>query len=214
MGGAFVILPLWLGARRRGLARPSAGLLFYFGALGVAFMLVEVPTIQRLTVYLGRPVYSLAAALFSLLLFSGLGSLWSNRGAQDGATVRRLRWLFPTLVGLILLQVLAGAWLLDRTIGWSLPARLVVTTLILAPISFLMGVPFPLGMRWAGEHRSGVVPWLWGINGVMSVTGSALAIALAIHIGLRLTLLVAGLLYGLAGLAMGRVVGREHAEVG
>lgn len=214
VGGAFVILPLWLGARRRGLARPSAGLLFYFGALGVAFMLVEVPTIQRLTVYLGRPVYSLAAALFSLLLFSGLGSLWSNRGTQDGATVRRLRWLFPALVGIILLQVLVGAWLLDRTIGWPLPARLAVTTLILAPMSFLMGMPFPLGMRWAGKHRSGVVPWLWGVNGVMSVTGSALAIALAIHIGLRLTLLVAGLLYGLAGLAMGRSVGREHAEVG
>ncbi len=213
MGGAFVILPLWLGTRRRGLARPSAGLLFYFGALGVAFMLVEVPTIQRLTVYLGRPVYSLAAALFSLLLFSGLGSLWSNRGAQDGATARRLRWLFPVLVGIILLQVLAGAWLLDRTIGWSLPARLAITALILAPMSFLMGVPFPLGMRWAGKHRSGIVPWLWGVNGVMSVTGSALAIALAIHIGLRLTLLVAALLYGLAGLAMGRVVGSERAEV-
>jgi len=213
MGGLFVLFPLWLGARRRGLARPSGRLLLYFGALGVAFMLVEVPTVQRLTVYLGRPVYSLAVVLFSLLLFGGLGSLWSGRRARAGGLTHWVRWLFPLLVAVGLLQALGGAWLLDRTVGWPLSARLLVTMVVLAPMAFLMGMPFPTGMRWAGTHRPGVVPWLWGINGVMSVLGSALAIALAIHIGLRFTLLVAGLLYGLAGAAMGREVRGEDPEV-
>ena len=69
----FIIVPLWLGGRRRGLARPAPSTLAYFGGLGLAFMLVEIPTMQKLTVYLGQPVYSLAVVLFSLLLFSGLG---------------------------------------------------------------------------------------------------------------------------------------------
>lgn len=194
-GGLFVLLPLYLGVRRRGLARPPAWMLLYFGALGVGFMLVEMPLIQRLTVYLGRPVYSLAVVLFSLLLFSGLGSFWVGRRAGAPG------WLFPTLVGLIFLQALLGPAVLNGTVGWPLPARLALAVVQIAPLGFLMGMPFPSGIRRAGELRPGVVPWLWGINGVMSVLGSALAVAVAIHWGLTATLLLAAGCYGVAGLS-------------
>jgi spermidine synthase len=205
-----VLLPLWLGSRRRGLPRPSWKLLAYFGGLGAAFMLVEVPTIQRLTVYLGRPVYSLAVVLFSLLLFSGLGSLWSGRAATDLA--HRLKsHVFPPLVALVILYAAAGEWLLHRTIGWPLGARLAATVATLAPLGFLMGMPFPSGMRWAGMRYPGVVPWLWGINGVTSVLGSALSIMLAIHTGLRATLIVGAALYGLAGLVIAREIRQKPA---
>jgi len=206
VGVLFVLLPLGWGVRRRGLAAPSARMLAYFGALGVGFMLVEIPTIQRLTVYLGRPVYSLAVGLFALLLFSGLGSLWVGRrqGQQTGqpvgaglapAPVQAL-WGLVVLIGL---NALVVPWVLDRTVGWPLTARLAVAVLILAPLAFLMGMPFPMGVRQAGARRPGVVPWLWGINGVMSVMGSALSIALAIHLGIRATLLIAAGCYALAG---------------
>jgi len=207
MGVLFIILPLWMGARRRGLTRPSSKLLLSFGGLGVAFMLVEIPTIQRLTVYLGRPVYSLAVVLFSILLFSGLGSLYTGRLSREPSHWLR-RQLFPLLVVLVALHALAGDWLLHSTIGWSLSIRLGVTVALLAPLGFLMGMPFPLGMRWAGMHHPGVVPWLWGVNGVMSVLGSALSIALAIHFGLRITLFIAMGLYGLAGIALARETGQ------
>ncbi len=197
-GVLFVVLPLYWGVRRRGLTAPTARLLIYFGALGLGFMLVEIPTIQRLTVYLGRPVYSLAVVLFALLLFSGLGSFWAGRRATPP------RGLFPALIGLILLHGLAVPSLLDRTVGWSLPARLGMTVLLLAPTAFLMGMPFPSGIRRAGANRPGLVPWLWGINGVMSVMGSALAVALAIHLGLRATLLIAAACYAAAGGAFHR----------
>lgn len=204
LGVLFILLPLWLASRRRGLARPPLGLLIYFSALGAAFMLVEIPTIQRLTVYLGRPIYSLAVVLFSLLLSSGMGGLYTSRRPE--ALSRRMRWLFPLLVALIALHAAAGAWLLLLTIGWSLLARLAVTIALLVPLGFLMGMPFPQAMRWAGEHRPGVVPWLWGINGVTSVLGSALSTALAIHTGFRVVLLVAAGLYGVAGAALAQQV--------
>lgn len=197
VGILFVLVPLGWGVRRRGLAAPSARMLVYFGALGLGFMLVEIPTIQRLTVYLGRPVYSLAVGLFALLLFSGLGSLWAGRRPAGG-------WWIPALVGLVVLNALAVPWVLDRTVGWSLAARLAMAVGVLAPLAFLMGIPFPTGVRLAGARRPGVVPWLWGINGVTSVMGAALSIAIAIHLGVRATLLIAAGCYALAALAFRR----------
>jgi len=141
-------------------------------------------------------------AIFSLLLFSGLGSLWSGRSAHEPA--QRLRYLFPLLLASVALHALAGGRLLHATIGWGLPARLAVTVALIAPLGFLMGMPFPLGMRWAGTRYAGSVPWLWGVNGVMSVLGSALSTTVAIHAGLTVTLLVSGAVYGLAWLAVAR----------
>jgi hypothetical protein len=145
-----------------------------------------------------------------------LVSLWTGRLPDD-----KLDWwlkrIFPVLVVLVILHSIAGAWLLHATIGQSLPARLAITVILLAPLGFMMGMPFPLGMHWAGGHRPGVIPWLWGINGVMSVMGSAMSIALAIHIGLSTTLLIAAVLYGLAGAALVRelVSGQKlHGESG
>lgn len=194
----FVLVPLWLGGRRRGLARPAPATLAYFGGLGLAFMLVEIPTLQKLTVYLGQPVYSLAVVLFSLLLFSGLGSWWSGRWPTE-STGHRLGRIFPVLVTFLLLHALLSSAILERTLSFNLPARLLVAVLLLSVMGFLMGMPFPTGIRWAGQRQPTVVPWLWGINGVTSVLGSALATALAIHVGFQLTLFVAALVYAAAG---------------
>jgi len=193
----FILVPLWLGARRRNLARPSAPTLAFFGALGMAFMLVEIPTMQKLTVYLGQPVYSLAVVLFSLLLFSGLGSWWSGRWAA-GLIVANMRRVFPALVVFLVLHALFSSAILEQTLRFGLGVRLVVAVLLLSVLGFLMGMPFPVGIRWVGRRQSSVVPWLWGVNGITSVLGSALATALSIHIGFSITLIIATAVYGTA----------------
>mgnify|MGYP006287682473 CR=1 FL=1 len=192
-----ILVPLIIGSWRRGLPRPSLSLIGYFGALGVAFMLVEIPTIQKLTVYLGRPVYSLVVVLFSLLLSSGMGSLWSSRWPADKLT-RHLKIALAALVVVILLHTLWSIPILEATLKLPLGVRLSVAILLLCVLGFLMGIPFPTGIRWAGAHQPGTVPWLWGVNGVTSVLGSASATALAIHIGFRLTIFSSALIYALA----------------
>ncbi len=193
----------WLSARRETLRRPPVRLLAYFALLGIAFMTVEIPTIQKLTVYLGRPVYSLAVVLFSLLLFSGLGSLWSGT-CSEAAIGHRIRRVFGLLFILLLLHPLLSIPILKATIGLPLIARLLIAVGLLSVLGFLMGIPFPTGVRWTSLHYEGVIPWLWGVNGAMSVLGSALATTLAIHLGFRLTLLLAAGIYGLAGLLIAR----------
>lgn len=198
LSALFILVPLWLGTKRRGLSRPSMPTLAYFGALGLAFMIVEIPTMQKLTVYLGQPVYSLAVVLFSLLLFSGLGSWWSGRWAAERIPAN-MRRLFPALVLFLTLHALFSSAILEQTLRFDLSVRLIIAVLLLSVLGFLMGVPFPTGIRWVGRRQRTVVPWLWGINGVTSVLGSALATAFSIHIGFRLTLFLATLIYAAAG---------------
>ena len=202
----FILLPLWLRSRKADLGEPAPLLLLYFGALGLGFMLVEIPIIARLTVYLGRPVYSLAVVLFSRLLFSGLGSLWSGRQLARRDTFWLLR-IFPLLAVVILLHATVVVPLLQATLGFSLAGRLLLTVGILAVPGFLLGMPFPTGIRYAGQKNSAIIPWLWAINGVTSVIGSALAVTVSIHIGFRLTLVVAAAIYVVAGLLLAAELG-------
>ncbi len=209
LSALFILLPLWIGSRRGTLVRPSSRMLGYFSLLGVAFMLVEIPIIQKFTVYLGRPVYSLAIVLFALLLFGGLGSLWSgHRWDVEKAAPRLLRYLFSAIAGMLLLHTLLGFWPLPQTMAWSFPLRLLFTVALLAPLAFLMGMPFPLGVRWVGQRQEGALPWLWGMNGVMSVFGSAMGTLVALHWGFRVTLLFAVLAY----LWAGQLFRRERQE--
>ena len=211
LSALFILIPLWFGAKRRNLARPTTLTLAYFGVLGLGFMMIEIPTIQKLTVYLGQPVYSLAVVLFSLLLFSGLGSWWSGRWA-DGRVAAAMSRVFPALVLILMFHTLFSSMILEQTLQYGLGVRIAIAVLLLSALGFLMGIPFPVGIRWIGRRTPSVVPWLWGINGVTSVLGSALATALSIHIGFGLTMGIATLVYSLAGLLFIFSLSRSASE--
>jgi SAM-dependent methyltransferase len=156
--------------------------LIYFGLIGIAFLFVEIPLIQRFILYLGNPAFAMTAVLFSLLLFSGVGSQWSNRVPARLA-----------LGGLVLLLSVYPALLpalFHQTLGLSLGFKLVLGCLALAPIGFLMGIPFPTGVRllsvWA--HSEILIPWAWGVNGAASVVSSILAALLALNWGFNLVM--------------------------
>jgi hypothetical protein len=180
--------------------------LAYFASIGLGFMLVEIPIVQRMTLYLGHPTYALAVVLFSLLIFSGLGSLATHRvAAEDAATALRRR--IPVLMLLILFQGYAGPILLNQTQSWPLTLRISTAVLLLAPLGFLMGMPFPLGWKWVSSREAATTPWLWAVNGVLSVVGSVLAALVSIQFGFRITLLIGLVTYGLAWLVSHRRTG-------
>ncbi len=151
--------------------------LIYFGLIGIAFLFVEIPLIQRYILYLGNPAFAMTAVLFSLLLFSGIGSQWSNR-----IPVRL------AMGGLVLLLSIYAALLpalFRQTLGLSLVVKLGLGCLALAPVGFLMGIPFPAGVRFLSgwTYPELLVPWAWGINGAASVVSSILAALLALSWG-------------------------------
>jgi hypothetical protein len=93
----------------------------------------------------------------------------------------------------------------NQLLGLALALRLLVMVLMLVPLGFLMGFPFPLGIRALKEmEMDRYIPWMWGINGVGSVLGSTFTIVLAISLGFAQALLVGAICYLLVFLVFAR----------
>jgi spermidine synthase len=198
-GLAMLVLPLWLtrGGELRDLPRRRP-VLGFFALLGVGYLVVEVSLLHRLTVFLGHPTYSFVVVLATMLLASGLGSLGCERLAagREAAFLRRV--LLATtllLVGYAALyaRLIDAMWL-------SLPARIAVAVLVIAPPAFLMGMCFPLGMSLARRADRRLVPWGWAVNGAFSVLAPIAALALSLNLGLTAALLCGTLCYAFAAL--------------
>jgi hypothetical protein len=212
----FILLPvaMWKRASRNtGSASPFPFRnLVYFGLLGFAFLFVEIPLLQRFILYLGHPAYAVSMVLFSLLFFSGLGSQWNERISP--------RLSLPTLVILILIAPVLLPRLFAWTLGLPLAIRFGLTVLFLSPVGFLMGVPFPAGIRLMKQKQAeGIllsgpskdrdiephdhsIPWVWAVNGAASVVASILAALLALTFGFNGVLRLGALCYAAAWLTV------------
>lgn len=175
----------------------SAGAALYFALLGVGFMLVEIILIQKLVLYLGYPVLSLSVILFALLLGGGLGSLLSQRWPVASASaVAAAAAAFVVLYGLLLQY--GHSPLVTATLGADLRLRCLFTMLMILPLGMALGIPFPTGLRAVGARAAHFVPWMWGVNGLMSVVGSVGAMIIAKFWGFNVALWGGWMLYFLA----------------
>ncbi|HUT15641.1 MAG TPA: hypothetical protein VMY98_05290, partial [Anaerolineae bacterium] len=166
----------------------------YFSCLGLGFLFVEMPLLQQFILFLGQPAYSFSLVLFSILLFSGLGSLVSPR--------LPLRALLLILVAVVLVYPLCLSRLFALAMGWSLTMRLIVVVLSLAPLGFLLGLPLAGGICLLEERAPQLIPWAWAVNGCASVVSSILAVMGAVTFGFSRVLLAGALAYLLAWLTL------------
>lgn len=156
----------------------------YFSAIGMGFMLIEISQMQRLMVFLGHPVYGLSVVLFTILLFSGIGSatVGADTSSRSRVTVFRIAALLTTLVVAGLLTPLVTTW--ARSLSTDM--RILVSVLLLAPPAFCMGMMFPLGLGvWRRHHE--LLPFFWSTNGITSMFASVLGVALSIQFGIAKT---------------------------
>ncbi len=158
-----------------------------FGFLGLGFMLVEIPLLQRFILFLGHPAYAMAGVLGALLLFSGLGSALSARVSPRRA--------LEGVVGVVVLYGLGMPLLSGPLLGLPFGARAAVTGLGLAPLGITMGMPFPRLLGALQEREPALVPWAWGVNGALSVVASILAALMALSWGFRAVLVAGAVAY-------------------
>jgi spermidine synthase len=176
-------------------------ILLYFAGIGVGFMFVEISLIHRLTVFLGHPTYSFVVVLFSILLASGFGSLLSERLS--------LAHMKAVLTAVVATVCVVAFTIYDRLAGlmWlEFPWRVAVSVAILVPIGLLLGMCFPLGVRWARESHDHLIPWGWAVNGVFSVFAASASLVIAINFGLK-SMMLAGAACYLANVAIVMAVG-------
>lgn len=166
--------------------------LLYFGAIGLAYMFIEIIFIQKFILYFGSFVYAAAAVICFMLVCSGAGSLFSKYIISKNISLS----LIVVLITLCLvLYYFFLSMILNETIGLDLYLKIILTFILIAVPSFLMGMPFPIGLTMLSEKNKSAIPWAWGINGYFSVIASPLAIIIAVESGFSIVILAAGLLY-------------------
>jgi hypothetical protein len=188
---------------RAGLPRMRRGAfasaVFYFSLIGGGYMLVQVPLMQRFSIYLGHPTYTAAVTLFSMILATGLGSLLSDRVAIERAS--RARIAIPLgIAALLALGTVSLQPLIEQTIAWNLAARCAVVAAFVGTLALPLGLCFPLGLRLVRLHSDDAMPWMWGVNGACGVLASVSAVAISMWSGIDTSLQLATLAYGLLAL--------------
>ncbi|MGB2694351.1 MAG: hypothetical protein WBD55_04090, partial [Dehalococcoidia bacterium] len=210
LAALFVVLPLALTTSRQAVTGMLPFVVF-FCAIGLGFLLLEISQMQRLIIFLGHPTYALSVVLFSLLIFSGLGSLATERlvRPEHGSSLR-IAVLSP-LVVLLLVLVAFGVLTpaaVDQFEASTTTVRIMASVAVLAPMGLMMGMPFPLGMKVASLRPDAPTAFFWGVNGATSVCASVLAIVISMGWGISIAYWVGCLSYVVAALAMGAVVVR------
>ena len=178
----------------------------YFAAIGTGFMFFEIVLIQKLTLMLGYPTYSLSVTLTSLLVFTGLGSFLTTRYLD------RYHVALLVLAAALVVTTLFYQLAMDDIVAASLRARLglraVLAVLMILPLGICLGGFMPIGLAVVGAHtvhKQEYVAWGWAVNGFFSVLSSVLATVLSMTFGFDAVMYIALALY-VAGIAVFRTI--------
>jgi hypothetical protein len=178
----------------------------YFALIGAGFMFVQIPLMQRFSVYLGHPTYSVAVILFAMILAAGAGSWLSDR-IPVNANPRWLVWGPLFIAGNLCFWTAAIQPLIDGTIHFGLGGRIAIVVGVVGLAAFPLGTCFPVGLRLVGAICDEAMPWMWGINGAVGVLASVTAVAISMWSGISTSLVVAAAGYALLcipAIAIGR----------
>ena len=187
----FIFLPLFVKK-----ISPGKGWyfpIFYFAALGLGYMLIEISFIQKFILYLTNPIYASSAIIFSFLFFSGLGSRYSERFSGKGLFY--LKHIVPTICVLLIIYQGLIPTIFHYTIPFAIPIRFILSSCLIAPLAFLMGMPFPLGIGIVAERKEKLIPWAWATNNFCSILASVSAVMIALSFGFQAVGHLAAVIY-------------------
>jgi hypothetical protein len=143
----------------------------YFFAIGMGYMMIEVILIQQYALFIGSTIYSVALVLTTMLVFSGIGSRHSSGYSH--------KIIFPAIAVWLLADILIFRQFFYLLAGWQFLPRIMLSGLLIAPVGYFMGMPFPK----AASQTPNLVDWAFAVNGSASVIGSVIVILIASSFG-------------------------------
>ena len=161
--------------------------LLIFSCIGIGFMILEISLFQKLILYLGSPTVSLSILLCSLLIGMGLGSYFSKKIFSD-YEIRKIKYAsIATLTyGLIIYQLLP--FVLIQLLPYGIIYKAIISIISILPLGFFLGIPFPTAITILDrKDLKKYVPWMYGINGTMTVLGSVSAVIVSMVYGFTQT---------------------------
>jgi len=209
-----ILLPLFVLRKKKRTCRLRSAAILYFTCLGLGYLFIEMVCIQQFSLFLAHPTSATSIVIASFLIFSGCGSLfWAARAEKRKRTYSACseetlsqfeshkRFFLFAVMGIIICLILYMSGLsrvFGECFGWNYTFKVFLTILLIAPLSFCLGIPFPLGLKSLRRQAEELVPWAYGINGYASVLSSLIATCLAISFGFQTVIFLAMLLYLLA----------------
>ena len=185
----FIFIPLTCTSTARVRWEGMASYLFYFSCLGAGFIIIELTFIQIFTKFIGFPTHTFATVIFALLFSAGTGSVMSKKANLHIGSRWKIIFSGILVFGIIVVGLYPQVFALF--LGYSLPVRIIIAVLIIFPLGFFMGMPFPLGIVSLGNVEPKGIPWAWGMNGFFTVFGGYLGLVASILVGFQVILFAA-----------------------
>ncbi len=173
--------------------------LMFFAFIGLGYIAIQIALIQKFTLFLGQPVYTMLTVISSMLIFSGIGAKYSGKLTSNK---KNIRYIFLGIVIFTFLIGIVSPLLFEMLVSLGLILRIIITVLMIAPLSFLMGIPFPTGISAISNDDSRMIGVSWAVNGFFSVIGTVLTMILAMMFGFKDMFFIAGIFYLFALLFM------------
>ena len=207
-----ILLPLWFGRKGDEPTSERLWVAFYFAMIGLAFLFVEIACIQRFMLFLNHPTFAIAVVLSAFLLFAGIGSAASSGfdrwiDSRSNGRLSAMPVAVTAIVALAALYVFALPVMNPMLVFLPSTLKVAAALLLIAPLAFFMGMPFPLALGHLKTNGPDLVPWAWGVNGCASVISAVLATLLAMSFGFSTVVLLAAALYIAAAAVFSRCVG-------
>ncbi len=158
----------------------------YFFTIGLGFMMLEVVLIQRYTLFIGSSAYTVVAILVSLLFASGIGSRMAPYFKDPIPFIAIAVW--------IILELTVLGRITHAMDYLNMFARMMLTAILISPLGFFMGMPFPKGAMYAKD----LIDWGFAVNGAASVLGSVSIILISFIYGFNASFCLCAMVYLLA----------------
>lgn len=206
----FTIVPLLFSRTGQEKWQGKGETLLYFSCIGMGFIIFELISIQVFMKLIGYPLYTYTVVVFTYLIGAGIGSV-----SSEMLQLFERRRYFVCFIGIILSALVIAfgyqvcfAYLL--ALGTFL--RSLCAVLFLFPLTFFLGMAFPLGILSTRDKPAGTVAWAWAFNGLFTVIGSITAVILSLYLGFRNMLLFAICCYIIAMVCSSRMMGRQESK--
>lgn len=210
-----IVIPIFLKFRKAPVLVniPKGKYILYFSLLGLGYIMIEICLIQKFTLFLGQPVYTMLTVISTMLIFSGFGSLYSEKIIKK--LKNKVHYLFIGIAFLILLIGFLNPIIFTLFESLDIILKVIISVILLAPLSFMMGIPFPYGIQKIPTHfghqnpnlsyepdiNRYLVAYCWGVNGFFSVIGSIMVVILSMSYGFKAVFATTGIIYLLAMLS-------------
>ncbi|MBV6479917.1 MAG: hypothetical protein HGGPFJEG_02723 [Ignavibacteria bacterium] len=202
IAGIFILLPIKIfskektGDKKGDEYSMDKKFLIYFCCLGFGYILLQICMIQKFTLFLGQPSVTLLTVVSTMLVSSGIGSLVSAK--VFGNNPKRLYLIFGIIVTLVLLIGMFNEYFYESFVRMNPALRVAVSVMIIFPLGFFMGMPFPLGISMILPEEKRFAAFAWGVNGFFSVIGTVVAVIFAMMYGFKFVFILGAFIYIIA----------------